>query len=244
MAATLGSATPGSATAPGGWVPDQAPGEVSSRPSGVLRGRVDLGRPGLLTLAAVALVAALGAGLLAWRARPVELPAAAPSPVPSSVASSVAGAVGAAGAPPAAPPAGPRVLVHVTGKVQRPGVVELPAGARVVDALRAAGGLRAGVDPGTLNLARRVVDGEQIVAGAPFAAAASPPAVTADGGLVDLNAASVSDLDALPGVGPVLAQRIVDWRTRHGPFRDVGQLRDVDGIGEQRFEDLRDRVRV
>lgn len=239
MAAVLRSAASGPATDPGGWVPDQAPDSAGSRPFGVLRGRVDLGGPGCAPSPPWPLSLRSAPGC--WPgARPVALPAPAPSPVPSSVA----GAVGS----PSARPAAPRVLVHVTGKVQRPGVVALPAGARVVDALRAAGGLRAGVDPGTLNLARRVVDGEQIVAGAPAASASAPaasaPAASANGDVVDLNAAPVSDLDALPGVGPVLAQRIVDWRTRHGPFRDIAQLRDVDGIGEQRFEDLRDRVRV
>ncbi len=142
------------------------------------------------------------------------------------------------------------VLVDVAGKVRRPGVVRLPLGSRVGDAVRAAGGVPAGVDVGLLNLARPLTDGEQVLVGlgaveaAPVSPGASGGAGSAGGSPVELNTATLADLDGLPGVGPVLAQRIVEWRTAHGPFTSVEQLRDVPGIGDRKFEDLRPRVRV
>ena len=139
----------------------------------------------------------------------------------------------------------------VAGKVRRPGLVRLPLGSRVDDAVRAAGGPLPDAEPGLLNLARRLVDGEQVLVGvdpppgSPPADGAGPAGgVAGTGGPVDLNAASVSDLDGLPGIGPVLAQRIVDWRTAHGRFASVEQLREVTGIGESKYEDLRERVTV
>lgn len=160
---------------------------------------------------------------------PVRRPAATASPTPARV-----------------------LVVAVAGAVRRPGVVRLRTGARVEDALRAAGGLRPGADPGLLNLARVLVDGEQVVVGLPTAGAPTTSGGAGSGGSVgggtagpiDLNAATVTDLDALPGVGPVLAQRIIDWRSEHGPFRNVEQLREVAGIGDRKFEELRSRVRV
>ena len=126
------------------------------------------------------------------------------------------------------------VVVAVAGKVRRPGLVRLPLGSRVDDAVRAAGGLLPGASTELLNLARRLVDGEQVLVGIgpPPGAPAAGPAAPAPGGLLDLNAAGVADLDALPGIGPVLAQRIVDWRTENGRFASVDQLREVTGIGE------------
>jgi competence protein ComEA len=124
----------------------------------------------------------------------------------------------------------------------------------VIDAVQAAGGALPRADPGLLNLARRLADGELVVVGVPgvpdagsSAGAPSPgaePGAGVAGGLVDINTASAEQLDALPGVGPVLAQRIVDWRTAHGRFDSVDQLRDVDGIGAAKFAQLRDRVTV
>jgi competence protein ComEA len=148
------------------------------------------------------------------------------------------------------------LVVSVAGRVARPGVVRLPDGARVADALAAAGGVRAGVDLSGLNLARRLVDGEQIAVGVPPApdAAGQPPpgasggsAAGAGGGpaaKIDLNTASVAQLDGLPGVGPVTAQHIVEWRGRNGRFARVDQLREIDGIGERRFQQLRELVTV
>jgi competence protein ComEA len=143
-------------------------------------------------------------------------------------------------------------VVDVAGKVRNPGVVSLPAGARVIDAVKAAGGLRPGTQTGTLNLARRVVDGEQILVGVqatpapavPPAAPSGPPGATVPGAPLDLNAATVAQLDQLPGVGPVLAQRIVDYRTQHGAFRSVDELRQVSGIGDAKFADVKSLVRV
>jgi competence protein ComEA len=141
--------------------------------------------------------------------------------------------------------------VAVGGKVRKPGLVELPPGARVADALRAAGGASPGVDVAPLNLARKVADGELIMVGAtlpPGAAPTAPAGPAAPGqpgaGLVNLNTATVADLDTLPGVGPVLAQRILEARDARGGFRAVSDLREVSGIGTARYEQLKDLVTV
>lgn len=139
----------------------------------------------------------------------------------------------------------PSVLVHVLGAVVRPGLVELDAGARVVDAIAAAGGLAPDADPAGVNLARPLVDGEQLavpLAGQvppPGAAggASAPGAGPADG-LVHLNSAGVAELDTLPRIGPALAQRILDWRDANGPFTSIDQLLDVAGIGDAVFAGL------
>jgi len=145
-----------------------------------------------------------------------------------------------------APAAGEPIVVSVVGRVARPGLVTLPEGARVADALRAAGGPVPDTDIGALNLARRLADGEQIYVGVPPPPGAEPgPVVSgAPGGTdkVDLNTATLAGLDTLPGVGPVTAQRIVDWRTEHGRFDSVEQLREIDGIGPSRFAKLKDLV--
>jgi competence protein ComEA len=147
-------------------------------------------------------------------------------------------------------PTGGAIVVDVVGKVRRGGVYQLPSGARVSDAVRAAGGAVAGVDLTNLNLARRLTDGEQIAVGitGAGAAAASPLAVSTGGssspGPVDLNSATAEQLDALPGVGPVLAQHILDWRSSHGRFDSVDQLREVSGIGPSKFATLRPLVTV
>ena len=184
------------------------------------------GRRGAVALAGVCVVAALAAGFVLLRSRPVEV--AAP-------------AVERAGAPMGqqADAAG-EVVVSVGGRVRRPGLVRLPAGSRVDDAVRAAGGATTPV--GLLNLARRLVDGEQVLVGVAGAAGALGPA----GGpsLVDLNSAGVEQLDGLPGIGPVLAQRIVDWRTEHGRFGSVDQLREVPGIGESKYLQVKAKVTV
>ncbi|WP_206315771.1 ComEA family DNA-binding protein [Streptomyces sp. C1-2] len=139
------------------------------------------------------------------------------------------------------------VVVDVSGKVRHPGIRRLPAGSRVADALRAAGGVRSGTDLGTLNRARLLVDGEQVVVGgdAPAPAPGTVPAPGAGGtgaGLggaaagpaspLSLNSATADQLDTLPGVGPVLAGHILDYRTQHGGFTSVDQLREVTGIGD------------
>lgn len=218
--------------------------------------RLDPGRPGATALALVAAVAAVVAAVGVWferpRAEPVpDLPAVTVSAAETAASAAPAPAAATTAAAPAAPPA--PLVVSVSGKVHRPGLVEVPEGARVADVLDAAGGALPGTDLSTLNLARRVADGEQVAVGVPPApdavanpapGSASPVAGRAPPGKVDLNAATVEQLDALPGVGPVTAQRILEWRTRHGRFARVEQLREIEGIGERRFAQLRELVVV
>jgi len=133
------------------------------------------------------------------------------------------------------------LVVNVVGEVPTPGLVTVPSGARVADAVNAAGGINPGIRPQGLNLARKVVDGEQVAVGtAPAPAPADP---TSDEKL-DLNTASKEQLDGLPGVGPVTAQRILDRRTKRGPFTSLDQLREIDGIGDNRLVKLRELVRL
>ena len=145
------------------------------------------------------------------------------------------------------------VVVDVTGRIRRPGIVTLPLGSRVADALDAAGGARGNVDLTTLNLARVLVDGEQLLVGVepatPPTTSATPPATASPsagvpGALVDLNTATEADLDTLPGIGPVTAQAILDWRAEHGGFTSVDELLEVSGIGEVTLEELRPLVTV
>lgn len=137
------------------------------------------------------------------------------------------------------------VVVHVVGQVVGPGIVTLPAGSRVADAIEAAGGAGQEADLAALNLARVLTDGEQVVVPRPGEQVqVVPGAGDAEGGLLDLNGADVAALDALPGIGPVLAQRIVDWRADNGRFTSVEELGEVTGIGPSVLADLRDRVRV
>ncbi|MFE6943974.1 helix-hairpin-helix domain-containing protein [Streptomyces chartreusis] len=175
-----------------------------------------------------------------------------PGSAASGTAASTAGA-SAAGAPGAVGTSAPEIVVDVGGKVREPGIHRLPAGSRVADALRAAGGVRPGTNTDTLNRARFLVDGEQVIVGAPAAPAPEGGAGTGVGGAaapgaapaapIPLNTATVDQLDTLPGVGPVLAQHIIDYRTQHGGFRSVDELREVNGIGDRRFADLRNLVR-
>ncbi|WP_411573104.1 helix-hairpin-helix domain-containing protein [Streptomyces sp. WAC 01420] len=148
----------------------------------------------------------------------------------------------------------PEIVVDVSGKVRDPGIHRLPAGSRVEDALKAAGGVRPGTKTDTLNRARFLIDGEQLVVGRPTPPGTTPASGTATGTgsgtaatgpptPVSLNTATQAQLETLPGVGPVLAQHIVDHRTRNGGFRSVDELREVNGIGDRRFADLRDLVR-
>ncbi|MFF4078509.1 helix-hairpin-helix domain-containing protein [Streptomyces sp. NPDC001777] len=218
----------------------------------------------LAALAVVLVAAGVFAAMHFWSARPQAVRA------PRTVDEAAAHTRTAAPVPgdgeepepsPGLPPAagqGGRIVVDVSGKVRRPGVHELPSGARVADALRAAGGARAGADLAGLNRARFLMDGEQIVVGAPAGSAAPGPTGpsatggaqgtaaggggSAAGGPVSLNNASAEQLDTLPGVGPVLARHIVDYRTRHGGFRSIDELREVNGIGDRRFADLRPLV--
>ena len=148
--------------------------------------------------------------------------------------------------PAASPSPAPSVMVHVVGEVRDPGVVELPAGSRVVDAVRAAGGLRRGGELGGTNLARVLADGERIEVGGQEAAAAGGVGASAggSGGLLDLNTATAEQLDALPGIGPVTAAKILAWRSTHTRFSVVDELAEVPGIGPKTLADLRPLVRV
>ncbi|MFE1322976.1 helix-hairpin-helix domain-containing protein [Streptomyces sp. NPDC058741] len=181
-------------------------------------------------------------------------PGAAGLPARASAAGSAEGAAGASGG--AAATGAGEIVVDVSGKVRDPGIHRLPAGSRVADALRAAGGVKPRTDTGALNRARFLVDGEQVIVGggpAPAAATgatgsvAGGPAGGAAGAVpaapVSLNTATPDQLDTLPGVGPVLAQHIIAYRTQHGGFRSVDELREVNGIGDRRFADLRPLVR-
>ena len=181
----------------------------------------DPGRRGVKVLAIVAGAAALVVLLLAWRSAPRQEPV----PVASSSATIA--------------PALAELVVAVSGQVVRPGLVRLAPGSRVADAIQAAGGPLPGVDLSTVNLARKLNDGELIAVGIPV-----PGTDPAAPSKVNLNTATLAELDTLPGVGPVLAQRIVDHRTKRGPFRTVQDLRQVDGIGEETFARLKDLVVV
>jgi competence protein ComEA len=138
------------------------------------------------------------------------------------------------------------LVVHVAGKVRTPGVVRLPAGSRVLDAVAAAGGANKGVDLSGLNLARPLVDGEQVLVGVPPPAGAEPaaPSGGTTAGPVNLNTATTEQLEALPGIGPALAGRIVGWRTEHGRFTSVEELQEVSGIGPATMAELADLVTV
>lgn len=196
---------------------------------------------GPVHLAVVAVVAALAVGLAAWwavrdQAEAVPLaPEAPPSSAPSPLVSVSPAETSSATA---------ELVVDVAGKVRRPGIAVLPTGSRVVDALEAAGGARPGVDLTSLNLARPVVDGEQILVGvAPAAGVAgtlgSPDAPASPAGaLVNLNTADQATLETLPGVGPVTAESILAWRNDNGGFTAVDELLEVDGIGEATLADL------
>ncbi len=184
-------------------------------------GAFDPGRRGVRAIAVAAVVVAVVVGFFVWRSLPRSEPVTA---VP----------LGSAGAA-----AESQLVVAVSGQVLRPGLVRLPAGSRVADAVQAAGGPLPGVDLSTLNLARKLVDGELVAVGA------VPGQSPAAGDIrVNLNHATLAQLDTLPGVGPVLAQRIIDYRTKHGGFKSVNDLRQVDGIGEETFARLKDLVVV
>jgi len=177
----------------------------------------------------------------------------------ASAAPGSSGSAGTAAVRVSRPPAQASV-VHVAGAVRRPGVYRLPAGARVQEAVRRAGGARQGANVNGINLAAKVVDGQQVVvpsrtpsgSDGPAAAAGAPaegsgPAGAAAAGVapgppISLNNATAEQLDTLDGVGPATAQKIIAWRTQHGGFRSVADLGQVPGIGPKKLAALRDRV--
>jgi len=203
------------------------------------RGRVALG-PGQLALVTAAVV--VGLAVTGWwlvRGSPTEIVAPGDNDLAPVVADPLVS--GPASAVPSGAATTPTtdLVVDVAGKVRRPGIAVLEPGSRVVDALEAAGGARPGIDLSALNLARQLVDGEQILVGlAPAAGTAagmvaSPTTPPGSGGpLVSLNVAGQVELEALPEVGPVTAQAIIAWREEHGGFTAVDELLEVDGIGE------------
>jgi competence protein ComEA len=212
-------------------------GEGDGQPVGPAGVRLGLDRRAVAALLVIALGGVVLAGAVVLRSRPhvAEVGSASVlatgSPIPS---------------PGVAPAPASELVVDVQGNVRRPGVVHLPAGARVLDALRAAGGPRPGVPTTSLNLARQLSDGEQVVLDpvGPGENGTTPVTGGEAGGQVNLNTATLADLDGLPGVGPVLAQRILDFRQEHGRFSSVEELQEVPGIGPATYADLKDRVRV
>jgi competence protein ComEA len=217
-----------------------------------LRGRMLLGPA---QLAVVAVLVALGLAVTAWwvvrsdagPARvPVDAMAAVASPAGALVepVSAVPGADVSSAADPGTPDT---VTVDVAGKVRHPGIAVLDAGSRVVDALEAAGGVRAGVDVAGLNLARVLVDGEQILVGVdppPGVATTVPASSGTPAALVNLNTADGGLLESLPEVGPVTAASILSWRDAHGGFTSIDELLEVDGIGEATLAKIAPHVTV
>ncbi|MFY2859540.1 ComEA family DNA-binding protein [Mycobacterium sp. THU-M104] len=240
------------------WLPEASPG-----PSWLARVRADPGRAGAIALAAVAALAVLVTVFTLLRDRAAPVMSAKLPPVEKVSSSSPRPSASPGAGEPAE--ADHSVVVSVVGLVHTPGLVTLAPGARIADALQAAGGAVAGADTIGLNMARPLDDGEQIVVGlapAPGRPAGLGSSVTAGpvpargaapvsgsakpkpGKVLDLNAATVEQFDTLPGVGPVTAAAIVAWRQANGKFTSVDQLADVDGIGPARLEKLRALVRV
>ncbi|MEN2737684.1 helix-hairpin-helix domain-containing protein [Microbacterium sp. X-17] len=201
--------------------------------------KVGIGAATVLLVGAF-VVAAIVSGLSGGRELPVAAGTSPASSYPSSATTPGAAADGSS----------TELFVHVSGAVNKPGLIRLAPGARVVDAVEAAGGFADGADPAGLNLARRLHDGEQLraplvgeaVAEGPASDTAGGPA--SDGALVDLNTASTAQLESLPRIGPAMAQRIIDWRTSNGRFAAVTDLLKVTGIGQKLFDGLKDKVTV
>jgi competence protein ComEA len=241
------------------WLPD-----ASGSRGWVARIRADPGRAGAIALAVVAALAVLVTVFTLLRDRPAPVMSAKLPPVEKASTATPRSSA----SPGAGQPAGPDrpVVVSVVGLVRTPGLVTLAPGARIADALQAAGGPLNGADTIGLNMARPVGDGEQIVVGlapvsgqptalgssvasgaAPGPGAPAPASGSVKpkaGEVLDLNTATVQQLDALPGVGPVTAAAIVAWRQANGKFTSVDQLAEVDGIGPARLDKLRPLVRV
>jgi competence protein ComEA len=224
--------------------PGALPGRLERLVPPALHGRVGLGGGPALLVVSVVVLALAAAGLVAWRtvggSEPVGPPLAHRSAAPLVPPASAREA--ATGATPAAQETA-TVTVDVAGKVRRPGVRTLRAGSRVVDALERAGGPRGRVDLAGINLARVLVDGEQILVGRSaqpggIAAGVASNAPPTAGSLVNLNTATGEQLESLPGVGPVTAEKILSWRESHGAFSSVDELLEIDGIGEKTFAEL------
>lgn len=221
--------------------------QLAERMPDTMRGRVRLTAP-QVTL--VAVVTALGVALAAWWTLRSGSPG---DPLPPAGPRAGASVVQGLETPPASPEPAPAavattVVVDVAGAVRRPGIVVLESGSRVVDAIKAAGGPRKSVDLGGLNQARLLVDGEQIVVGATsppgLASSAAPSGAAPTTALVNINTATGEQLEELPGVGPVTAQAIIDWRSANGGFTSVEELLEVDGIGDATLADVAPYVTI
>jgi|SRR5215218_4279982 len=209
----------------------------------------EISRSSLATYAVLALVVVA----LGWRFMGRGEGAPAPAPAVAGPAADAERGAGD-GAVRIGRPTGDAATVHVAGAVRRPGVYRLPAGARVQDAVRRAGGARARADVNAINLAAKVADGQQVVVpvraprgaaaagGAAATGAAGAGAPGAAAGPVSLNSATAEQLDTLDGVGPATARKIIDWRTEHGGFRSVADLAQVPGIGPKKLAALREQV--
>lgn len=217
----------------------------------MLRGRVRLGGRELAVVVVLAAAGLVVAALIVLRAQghATSAPLTAATSTPS--VGSPSGMPGEPLVTPAAAPGASRqspsakVVVDVSGKVRHPGVVRLPQGARVIDAIRRAGGARPHVDLTGLNLAQVLTDGQQVLVGSTeggAAASAAAVATPASGPMVHLNTASAQQLETLPGVGPVTASKILQWRASHGSFTSVDELLEVDGIGDKTLADLAPHV--
>lgn len=202
----------------------------------------------LVVVALILATGALIAGYALTRAKAVPVAA-----VPVAVEASGTPVAAPSPVGPAATPTPIPVRVHVAGEVKHPGVHTLTEGARVIDAIEAAGGLTPVARPGELNLAQVLSDGQQVVVGGPnkpseIRGAEAPPggggAGQPAGGKINLNTATAAQLDALPGVGPVTAEKIIAWRTEHGRFTRVEELQEVPGIGPKTYAELAPHVTV
>ena len=223
------------------WLPDR-----------LRAARFDPGRPGAVTLGLVGIAVVVIAGVAFLLQRPQSnavpaLPAVSPSSTAAVSASASA----------ETPPAPAIIVVSVVGLVHTNGLVRLPEGSRIADAIAAAGGARDGADLLSLNMAQRLIDGDQVLVGVASidggppvlgSGTVSSGTVTTPGptnrGKVNLNSATEAELDALPGVGPVTAAAIVAWRSVNGRFTDVEQLGEVEGIGPARLAKLRELVTI
>ncbi|WP_280397218.1 ComEA family DNA-binding protein [Nocardia carnea] len=245
------------------WLAEPAPLTWRERllPPRFQGARLDPGRRGVVTMAGIGVVAFLVTLVVVFWERPVAQPV---PPLPAALPASLPAGHTAPGNPPAAPETAPaqpppaELVVSVVGLVHKAGLVRLPPGARVADALDAAGGALPGADVTGLNLAQRLADGDQIRVGAGDTAVPPAGSATVSGGgpgvpaaegaaptagtPVNLNTATEADLDALPGVGPVTAKAIIAWRETNGRFSDVEQLAEVDGIGPARLARLKELV--
>jgi competence protein ComEA len=219
------------------------------------------GRRHLAVVAVLLLLGVAAAGWTVLRDRPVAVATGEGLPT-TSLSTPVPPAPTGRGAGAPSATASPGVLVvHVLGAVRKPGVVTLPEPARVLDAIRAAGGLRERARTGDLNLAQVLSDGEQVIVGTDRrpggevrggggagggGAAAPGPGGAAPGRtpMVDLNSAELAELESLPGIGPVTAGKILSWREKHGRFSRIEELQEIDGIGPKTYADLAPHVRV